>query len=70
MSPALATSIAVCNVGKSIGTVILADLAVGRGDNDSTMIKITAKNISRPRNIFNVNIREVINNNLEDLYRF
>ena len=43
VSPALATSIAVCNVGKSVGTVILAALAVGRGDNDSTMRKIIAE---------------------------
>ena len=43
VSPALAASIAVCNVGKSVGTVILAALAVGRGDNDSTMRKIIAE---------------------------
>ena len=31
VSPALAASIASCNVGKSFGTVILAALAVGSG---------------------------------------
>lgn len=62
MSPWLAASIAPCIVGKSVGTVILAALAIGRGDNGITMRRIIAANINRPSIFVNDSIQLTIDN--------
>jgi len=54
VSPPLAASIAFCMVGKSVGTVIVAAFAIGKGDNGMTIRRNIAANIGRHRIFFNL----------------